>query len=292
MDILALPHNASKLSSGGIRIHFGIDRLTFWLDQDARTGILHVPGDTTRATSRSARMPMNPLWRTPIDVTAPTSLWLRHLGQDVAFAAQIHITYVELAVDVSFKSPDHSTKMQAAIIGHTKFMHRRDALAEHMGTYYCGKRSHAGTKNAHVVALYADRPSKMGLAQGLAQAGICMHLEHRLSGSSTIAAAGIRTMADLIQFDHVAYHAQNNRIFQLPSQTELGRLLAAGQGHCVADAALRKRARKWRAEHQLDDGTFFLHNALRGTSGLERHLQRAEFLPWLKSTAARIASEK
>ena len=273
------------------QIILGIDRLTFWLDQDVRAQELHVEGDPTRATSLSARMPMNPLWRTRIDLTAPTPLWMRHVQQAVASAAQIHITYVEPAVDVLFKSPDHSTKMQAAIIGHTKFMHRRDALAEHMGTYYCGKRSHAGTKNAHVVALYADRPSKMGLAQGLAQAGICMHLEHRLSGSSTIAAAGIRTMADLIQFDHAAYHAQNNRIFQLPSQTELGRLLAAGQGHCVADAALRKRARKWRAEHQLDDGTFCLHNALRGTSGLERHLQRAEFLPWLKSTAARISTE-
>ena len=237
-------------------------------------------------------MPMNPLWRTQIDVTSPTPLWLRHFQQSVAFAAQIHITYVELAVDVLFESPDHSAKMQAAIIGHTKFMHRRDAAEEHQGTFYYGKRSRDGKKNPHVVVLYADRPSKMNTSRGQAQAETCSHLEHRLSGASTIAAAGIRTMADLIQFDHAAYHAQNNRIFQLPSQTELGGLLAAGQGHCVADAALRKRARKWRQDQQLVDGTFCLHNALLCTPGLERHLQRADFLPWLKRTAARIASEE
>lgn len=287
----ALPHIATDVSTRDIGIHCGVDRLKFWLDQDIRTKDLQADGDSTRAESISARMPMNPLWRTQVDVTAPTLGWLRHF-QHIAASAQIHVTYVELAVDILFESQALSAAMQTAIIGHVKFMHRRDAVSEYMGTYYCGTRTQAGKRSPHVVAVYADRPSKMAGAHGLAQGGTCAHLEHRLSGSGPIAAAGIRTLADLIQFDHRAYHAQHNRLYHLPSQTELGGLLPPGRNLAVDDAALRKRARKWRADHQLADGSFCLHNALRDTPGLERQLQRADFSSWLAKTATRIAMEK
>ena len=77
--------------------------MKFWLDQDIRTKDLQADGDSTRAESTSARMPMNPLWRTQVDVTAPTLGWLRHF-QHIAASAQIHVTYVELAVDILFES--------------------------------------------------------------------------------------------------------------------------------------------------------------------------------------------
>ena len=58
----ALPHIATDVSTRDIGIHCGVDRLKFWLDQDIRTKDLQADGDSTRAESISARMPMNPLW--------------------------------------------------------------------------------------------------------------------------------------------------------------------------------------------------------------------------------------
>jgi hypothetical protein len=238
-------------------------------------------------------MHRNPLWMTRIDVVAPTHAWLRRLQTTIAASAQIRISYVELAVDVLFESTQKSHAMQAAMAKHVKWQYRRAAVTYHQGTMYCGARSEAGKKNLHAVALYADRPSKLEIAHTTVKSGACAHLEHRLAGSKTLAAVGIQSVQDLIGFDHVAYHDRMNCVYQLPNQTRLGLLLAQ---QCdvrdVGEAALRKRARKWHQDHEMNDGVFCLHNALRTTPGVDRHFAREDFLPWLKRTAVRIANEK
>ena len=108
----------------------------------------------------------------------------------------------------------------------------------------------------------------------------CFHLEWRVSGKAALARLGLRALDDLINFDHVGHWQDNLNLYQLPSKTDLGRLLAKLDGGSpdASSVAYLKRANRWLDAHRID-GQFVLHNALKTTPNISRYLPRNT---WLK----------
>ena len=159
-----------------------------------------------------------------------------------------------------------------------KVPHQRVLFYLCEGTFYCGRRAENGDRDGSVLVLYIDRSSKINNARPGGDAMKCFHVELRLSGKDALAKHGIRSLDDLISFDHERHWQTSLKLYMLPSKTELGRLLAACYGgrSDVSDTAYLKRANRWLAEHSLD-GQFIMHNALKETPKLERHLAQMDW---------------
>ena len=130
------------------------------------------------------------------------------------------------------------------------------------------------------MCLYTDRPSKAMNASPDLSSTPCFHSEWRVSGKAALARLGLRSLDDLINFDHVGHWHDNLNLYKLPSKTDLGRLLAKLDGGSpdVSSVAHLKRANRWLDAHRID-GQFVLHNALKTTPKIVRFLPRNT---WLK----------
>lgn len=150
-------------------------------------------------------------------------------------------------------------------------------------TYYFGRRTDVKKHRPNVLAVYADRPSKLGNARPAKGTPPCLHIEWRVSGSPALEGYGIVSLDDLIQFDHPRFWNEHIRLYQLPKPTPLGQLLAnaCGADSGVSGSALRKRAAQWRNKYSLCEN-FVMHNAIRETPGVEKKLKTIAFSAWLE----------
>lgn len=270
---------------------YGIDRLTIWVDVPLQVN--HLPATLSKEPSvTSRRMRMNPQWKSKIELSQPTHCDLAKIHDALAGYVQFYPNYVELNIDLLTNSHSRACSFKNQLLSAARFLHVQNRVSAHETTLYVGKRSalvHTGIvkKEPHVIAVYCDRPSKDERAKRYPSLTSCMHLEHRLYGAPAFASHGINSLEDLLSFDHAGFHNRMQRMQILPSQTELGALLASitNEPHSSADAALRKRARTWQKRHMVDE-TFCLHNALRGTPQLIEKLSEQSFTDWLESGLA------
>lgn len=262
----------------------GVDRVTIWLDRpvsesemdalrDHCTDLKVIPGQPKFQANRKCKL----------ELFQPTRKCLRLLRQ--IFGAEINadLTYVELARDVILPKRARMA-LRAAFLQAAKVPHQRALFVQYEGTYYCGRRAGNDARDGSVLVLYTDHPSKLNNARPAADALKCFHVELRLSGKAALAKHGIRSLDDLIQFDHERHWQKSLNVFVLPSKTKLGRLLAAccGGRADATDTAYLKRANRWLAEHSLD-GQFIMHNALKATPVLARYLVKTDWSGLLES---------
>lgn len=273
----------------------GHDRIRLWLDQPEYPGDL----DSLRPHCRdvqitSGQMPYNARWKAAIDLFQPTRECLDLLQITLGARVAVQLEYVEIAIDLVFPL-SHSQLIRklrrAFMAAAVPQYHRREAVLEKGTTWYFERRSRPdGRKRPHVLAVYADRPSKLNNRTVTTGDPACLHIEWRASGVDSLMKLGLATLADLAKFDHAKFWPQHVFLYGLPSKTVLGRILAkaAGKDQSVSGTALRRRAERWQNKHSVPPaptkGQFVLHNALRGEPALKRILPRITFKDWLSDT--------
>lgn len=257
---------------------YGVDRLTIWTDRTVSEAELEeLREHCTDLKVKHGQPKFQANRKCKLELFQPTRKCLRLLRQ--IFGAEINadLTYVELARDVILPKRARSA-LRSVFLGAVKVPHQRAFFIQYEGTYYCGLRAGNDDRDGSVLTLYTDRSSKINDARPDADAVKCFHVELRLSGKAAVAKHGIRSLDDLIHFDHKQHWQRSLKFYVLPSKTELGRLLAACCGGRMdsSDTAYLKRANRWLAAHSLD-GQFIMHNALKATPGLERHLAKTDW---------------
>lgn len=263
---------------------FGLDRVTFWLDRPvskAELKELEEHCTCLKVTTDQPKFQANR--KCKLELFQPTRKCLRFLRQILSAEINADPTYVELARDVTLPE---SARMEllAEFLGAAKVPNQRSCFIKYEGTFYCGSRAGNGGRDGSVLAVYIDCPSKINNARPDADAMACFHVELRLSGKAALAKHGIRSLDDLVNFEHKQHWQTSLKFYVLPSKTELGRLLAAccGGRADASDTAYLKRANRWLAKHSLD-GQFVLHNALKATPKLARYLAETDWNGLMKS---------
>lgn len=268
---------------------YGLDRLTLWLDTPMQRD--NLSKDLRRKTTITAKcMHRNPQWKCKIDIFQPTYYDLKNLHDDLGGWVQCLPNYVELKIDLLAHGLAEAICMRNSLLSVAKFKHIQNRFSAFKSTLYAGKRSALDSKgfakkDRHVIAAYCDKACKDLRAKEYPELTACMHLEHRLFGAHALASHGISSLEDLLIFDHISFHNRMQRMHILPSQKELGELLASvANDPCSSEGpALRKRARTWKAQFMVNDA-FCLHNALRDRPELIAKLSEQSFTDWLEKS--------
>lgn len=278
---LTMKSRFKKRSSHLAFLHDGFDRVNFWIDRPT------LPFDVQRLaphcgdlffTAAQPRYHANR--KGHLALYQPTASCLQMLRDLCGAEIGIELVYAEINRDLGFKNVQQLSAMRNAFLESAYMPYQRCLVSEFNGTLYWGVRSNAAHRQGSVMCLYTDRPNKVMSASPNMRSNPCFHLEWRVSGKAALARLGLRALDDLINFDHVGHWEDNLNLYQLPSKTDLGRLLAKLDGGSpdVSSVAYLKRANRWLDAHRID-GQFVLHNALKTTPNVARHLPRNT---WLK----------
>lgn len=272
---------------------YGIDRTTIWIN------IAELPISEEELEAHCAdikvtlmQMPCNAQWKLKIVLLQPTRHCLRLLSDALGHDIAVLVSYVEIAFDMPATSAKQARLKMNSFLRSVKmrYQHHPVILDEHGTVFYFGRRTKKKGKKwvrcGHVIAAYADKPSKLLNAQPHEGSLPWAHVESRVSGSAALAEIGIVSLDDLIYFDHTAFWESHIQLFRLPLQKVVGYQLAKAVGASldVSDAAFRKRAANWESDHSIQDAfgsNFILHNALREAPELCKAFQKMSFLAWL-----------
>lgn len=299
-------------SNSTVQLINGFDVLTLWLDRpelplSARDLWPHCSSVDIECYQPKFQANRKLLVR----LHQPTADCLKVLRSGIGREVGVAITYVEIARDVVLRPTFTVPELQAAFLGSARVPYQRDSVLEHKGTWYYGRRASnasgqddnheqpgaddamtavhdlkkKGRRLGHVLAVYADRPSKLNNAQPDETARPCLHIEWRASGKAALENLGIRALDDLMQFDFDRHWEVHLRLLSLPKKTALGRLLANASGGSPdsSNTAFLKRANRWIANYEIN-GQFILHNALRHERELARRLQPLSWDEWLQES--------
>ena len=264
---------------------YGADRVTMWLDRlasEAEFEELREHCTCLTVTNDQPKFQANR--KCKLELFQPTRKCLRMAKEILRVETNADLTYVELARDVTLPNRVRSA-MLTAFLGSVKVSGQRSLFVQCEDTFYCGKRAESGGRDGSVLAVYADKASKINNARPDADAMECFHVELRLSGKDVLGKHGIRALEELISFKHKQLWEKCLKFYALPrSKTELGRLLAACCGGRVdaSDTAYLKRANRWIDKYSID-AKFIMHNALKATPKLERYLARTDWNGLMKS---------
>lgn len=289
--------NSKSEHEGGTRVVFNFDRVTIWVDHEELPVLwrsLECDGATVNVHPHPMRY--NPRWKQRVEILQPSIRCLRRIQGALGAQVSALVSYVEIAVDVKLAERSAARRLRDAFLGSAKVRSQRATVKRFRRTWYFGNRAKNGAgKTPNVVAVYADKPSKLHDARGPSDHAGCFHLEWRASGQRNLAGKGIGALADLIDFDHKVFWETHIRLFRLPKKKFLGqrlRELTASRDE-VSDSALRKRANNWIGGYLVPvdkAGTravFAMHNALVETPQLERSLERVPFEVWLNEEKRR-----
>jgi hypothetical protein len=269
---------------------YGYDRLTIFLDYSE---LPLLASDLERHCKKivieGRQMKNNARWKCCLNIFQPTRQCLVLLAKGLGHDVSSIVTYVEIACDLPGGSKRQLLARRNSFLESAKmrYQHQEVVLDRRGTTYYYGRRTDGETRRPNVLAVYADRPSKLNNARPPEDAPPCLHIEWRVTGSAALAAHGIVSLDDLIQFHFLRFLGKNIRFYQIPKPTPLGVLLAkaCGVDHRVSGSALRKRAAQWRMKHSIDKN-FVMHNALRDTSAvgqkLAKKFETISFAAWLE----------
>ena len=265
---------------------YGFDRVGLWLsvpDLPIEQALLEE--HCAKIAVVAHQMPYQARWKLQVSLHQPTTECLHLLQQALGSAISVQIEYVEIDCDVLAKTPRQALEWQDAFLATAHMRHQRQTVVRFLNTWYWGRRANRSGRRAKTLAVYADKPSKLNNARPAADALPCLHIELRADGVETSAILGLVSIQDLIDIDYPMLWEKVLRLYELPKPTALGRLLAK-LNHAdteVSGTALRNRAARWKAKYTLD-GKFVMHNAVRGTPGIQRHLATVSFVQWLKTT--------
>jgi hypothetical protein len=121
----------------------------------------------------------------------------------------VHMNYVEVALDWVFDRPDDKDDAVTFLHRHVvKSHHRKQGIrfvvGEHGATRYSGPR-----RAPNVLADYSDRPSK---ETGEVD---CLHLEWRIRGREALCRSGFVSVRDLLDIDHREFWARRLKMFDI-----------------------------------------------------------------------------
>ena len=264
---------------------YGVDRVTIWLDRPASEAEFEALCEhCTCLTVTNDQPKFQANRKCKLELFQPTRKCLRMAKEILRAETNADLTYVELASDVTLPKRVR-TALLTAFLGSVKVSSQRSLFVQCEETFYCGKRAESGGRDGSVLAVYADKASKINNARPDADAMKCFHVELRLSGKDALRKHGILTLQDLISFKHKQLWEKCLKFYALPrSKTELGRLLAAccGGRADASDTAYLKRANRWIDKHSID-GRFIMHNALKTIPKLESYLEDTNWNKLMKS---------
>lgn len=268
---------------------YGFDRLTLWLDRSELPCSLPVlKQHCANIVVALKQMKKQPRWKLEIQLYQPTAKCLRLLAKGLGLDVAVTLTYSEIACDLQTGSKGHADRWRNDFMASALMRHQRQGVALYEGTCYFGRRTDGEKRRSNVLAVYADKPSKLNNARPSSENSPCLHIEWRATGSGTLERLGIVTLDDLIQFDHQRFWDRHVLLFRLPKPTTLGRILAsaAGDDPDVSGSALRKRAARWKVKYTLgsDQKIFAMHSALRDTESVRKHFDRVAFSEWVSAT--------
>jgi hypothetical protein len=234
-------------------------------------------------------------WKSRVELFQPRLEALELLARQLPPTVSAKVLNAEIAFDVPCPSKKAARKLLVAFLGAARMRSQRHPVVRDRTTWYYGRRAtspnsrrQGPVRRPHVMAAYADRPSKL---LNRVSSNTAFHVEWRASGSAALADVGIVTISDLVSFDHLQFWEQNVRMCEVPKRTELGRILAAarGQSPTVSGAALRKRAATWerKANHH---GLFVMHNALLGQPYVAKRLKSLHWMAWWREALREVAS--
>jgi hypothetical protein len=272
---------------------YGYDRIALWIDSSelpiSKAGLEKF---CTKVEATLMQMPHNARWKLKVELHQPTFDCLRLLKKAFGHDIAASINYIENAVDVLASSKDEALRIRNYLLASVKLPYLRHpvVLSEHGTIFYFGPRiKQKGNKlvrNERVVAVYADKPSKILNARPSEDAVPCAHAEFRVSGSAAIADIGIVSLDDLINFDHPNFWGNSLRFYELPERKVLGYQLAkaANASLDVTDAAFRKRAANWVLKYSIQDSfgsNFIMHNAMLDDPEFCKLFKPQSFENWL-----------
>ena len=270
---------------------FNYDRFTLWLSHpDFPISLYDLKSHCTDAKLRVQKMPFNPNWKAKLEIFQPTRKCLVLLEKALGNEISTMPTYVELACDRPADCGKEARRWCDCFLSSARMLHQRQAVVHNGSIWYFGDRfNENGERRINkVLAVYADKPSKLNNARPDPHLSPDLHIEYRVTGSSALSKQGICCVHDLLGFDHMGFWNRSIRMFQLPKPTELGKFLAKASG---ADAeasgtALRKRAARWIAKHSIG-GQFIMHNALHATPKIIPFLSTVPFTTWLEDITSK-----
>lgn len=275
---------------------FGYDRIILYTDHPEVPSALvdRLEKHCTSVVARVEQMPFQARWKSKLDVFQPTARGLGILNKSLGNNITAQLYYVEIACDAPANSEKQALEWRKKFLESARMRSQGQPVVcdKSITTYYYGRRTtEKGTRRPNVLAVYADKPSKINNAKPDEGMPPCLHIEWRATGVNTLARYGIVSLTDLIQFGHEQFWGKHVRMHLLPKPTELGRLLAkvCGDDPNVSGSALRKRAARWKEKYTID-GNFIMHNACMPNAldddkkNLVRHLKSVTFSEWLKET--------
>ncbi len=269
---------------------FGFDRITIWLDRpELPVDLIILKKHCTNVEVVHKQMEKQARWKCMLLVFQPTVEFLRVLVEKLGSDVCTLITYVEIACDTypdtndkvlcwcgNFLSSAHMLSQQQSVV-----------LNKHYTTWYYGRRLYYNrNKRPNVLAVYADKPSKLLNARPATDDPRCLHIEWRVTGSKALSRFGIVSVTDLILFNFQAFFNTNILMYQLPNRTtDLGQVLTEFCGYkaIVSKTMIRKRAYKWIKNYSIDEH-FVLHNALLEMPDIAKKFTTVPFMEWLKKT--------
>lgn len=268
---------------------YAYDRVGVWLDRPELPFPDNILKDQCcKVVVDPRQAPYQARWKLKLEIFQPTIKCLIRLVKALGNEVAVQISYAEIACDLPSTSKRLARLQCDSFMAAAKMQYKSDSVVQFGRTYYFGRRTNGKKRLPRVLAVYADRSSKLLNARPEDSSAPSMHIEARLSGSPSLEQEGIACLNDLIHFDHHAFWERCLRLYQLPKcKTELGRLLAtvSGDAPTVSGSALRKRASRWLERHALVDGgreVFVMHNALRSTPNLAKKLHKISFVKWLE----------
>jgi len=275
-----------------MKVIFGIDRLTLWIDQpELPFPTESLEGHCTEITLHLRQMRFNAQWKLKVDLHQPTlkclQLLLKGLGQHVS----TNICYIEFACDIVPADKKKSLHWRNLFLAEAGMKYQRQRVQQYKKTWYYGRRTKIkGQKRDSVLAVYADKPSKLNNAKPEAANTnrVCLHIEKRVASSAAISRLGVNSLGDVIGLDHRNFWNEHVWMYKPLKPTQVGRLLAKlnGADPNVSGSALRKRGHKWKADHSINR-KFVLHNALLETPMLKKSLKTLPFMQWVDGLKTR-----
>lgn len=269
----------------------GFDKIIIWLDHSEFPGSLeHLKKHCTDIKPYLEQMPYQAQWKCRIEILQPTKNCLGLLATALGNNISVMVAYVEIAVDFPAESKEQALLWRDAFLmaGCMKYQ-RKLVVLDNTGntgnTWYYGRRvNEDGNKRGKVLAVYADKPSKiLNAPKPVNGTPPCLHVELRATGYSVISGLGIVTIQDLIEFKHKRFWSEHIHLFELPKPTELGRLISnVNEADLnVSTTAIRKRGKSWMSQNSIR-GKFVMHNALLGRPNIVKKLQKISFGDWVK----------
>jgi len=267
-------------------VKFGFDRVTLWIDRpEFPIAMARLKKLCTKIKVHLEQMPYQARWKLRLEIYQPTIECLEVLAKALGDYIAVQLTYVEMACDFPGNGKKQTREWRNAFLGAAKMKYQRQPVVRDKNTFYYGRRTDEnGNKRGNVLAVYADRHSKILNARPVDGTPPCLHLDWRASGSAPLESHGIITIQDLINFNHPRFWSENIKMYELPKPTEFGRLLSIADDVelKIGKPAMRKRARKFKDDNRIGE-IFIMHNALLGRPDNAKRLKAMQFEEWIKT---------